>query len=199
MRVAIVGAGVVGMACAHALQDVADEVAVFDAGSICGGASAGNAGWITPTLATPLASPGIVTTGLRAALDPRGALVIRPSLDPSWLRWLWRFARFSRPEPFRQGVAALLELTTRTLEDLDRIRADGVDFYEGRAGLLAVARNRDGLHWFLPLFDELVRIGFPGAIEQLDGDGARELEPTLGSGVGAATTVRTMGALTTRR
>jgi D-amino-acid dehydrogenase len=184
MRVAVVGAGVVGMACAHALLDVADEVVVLDAGSVGGGASAGNAGWITPTLATPLASPGIVSTGVRSALDPKGALVIRPSLDPTWLRWLWRFARSSRPEPFRRGVAALLELTNRTLEDLDRIRADGVEFHEGRAGLLAVAHDREGLHWFLPLFDELVSLGFPGAIEHLDGAEARTLEPALGPAVG---------------
>lgn len=187
LRVAVVGAGVVGMACAHSLLDVADEVVVLDAGAVCGGASAGNAGWITPTLATPLAAPGIVTTGLRSALDPTGALVIRPSLDPTWLRWLWRFARSSRPEPFRRGVQALLELSIRTLEDLDRIRADGVEFHEGRAGLLAVARDRNGLHWFLPLFDELVALGFPGTIEHLDGPAARELEPALGSAVGVAT------------
>ena len=187
MRVGVVGAGVVGMACAHSLLDVADEVVVLDAGSVGGGASAGNAGWITPTLATPLASPGIVATGLRSAFDPRGALVIHPSLDPTWLRWLWRFARSSRREPYRRGVRALLELSNRTLEDLDRIRADGVEFYEGRAGLLAVAREREGLHWFLPLFDELVKLGFPGSIEHLDGPGARELEPALGPSVGVAT------------
>ena len=84
MRAAIVGGGVIGAACAFALLDVADEIVLLDAGAVGGGASAGNAGWITPSLAMPLASPGIVRTGLRSAFDPRGALVIRPTLDPTW-------------------------------------------------------------------------------------------------------------------
>src|SRR5437667_5339753 len=108
MRAAVVGGGVVGSACAFALLDVAASVEVLDAGEVGGGASAGNTGWVTPTLATPLAAPGVLTTGLRSALDPRGALVIRPSLDPAWIGWLWRFARSSRPAAYRRGVAALL-------------------------------------------------------------------------------------------
>ena len=66
------------MACAFALLDVADSVQVLEAGVTGGGASAGNTGWVVPSIATPLAAPGVLTTGLRSALDPRGALVIRP-------------------------------------------------------------------------------------------------------------------------
>src|SRR5947209_13437705 len=124
MRAAVVGGGVVGMACAFALLDVADSVEVLDAGAVGGGASAGNTGWVTPSIATPLAAPGVLTMGLRSALDPRGALVIRPSLDPAWIAWLWRFARDSRRAVDRRGVAGLLELTSRTLDALDR-RGEG--------------------------------------------------------------------------
>jgi len=107
MRAAVVGGGVIGLASAFALLDVADSVEVLDAGAIGGGASAGNTGWVTPSVSTPLAAPGVLTMGLRSALDPRGALVIRPSLDPAWIAWLWRFARSSRQAVYRRGVAAL--------------------------------------------------------------------------------------------
>jgi D-amino-acid dehydrogenase len=187
MRVAIVGGGVVGMACAFALLDVADELVVLDAGSVGGGASAGNTGWVSPSVSTPLAAPGVLTLGLRSALDPRGALVIRPSLDPAWIAWLLRFARSSRQAAYRRGVAALLELTSRTLDELDRMREAGVDFEEYRAGILVVARDKAGLHWFEKIFDELVPLGFPGDLEPLSGDEARRLEPALGSAVGCAT------------
>jgi D-amino-acid dehydrogenase len=125
--------------------------------------------------------------GLRSALDPRGALVIRPSLDPAWVAWLWRFARSSRRSVYRRGVAALLELTSRTLDELDRMQAAGVEFEEHRAGVLVVARDRAGLHWFEKVFDELVPLGFPGGLEHMDGDEARRLEPALGAAVGRAT------------
>jgi D-amino-acid dehydrogenase len=186
VRVAVVGGGVVGAACARALLPVADEVVLLDAGTFGGGASRGNAGWVTPSLAMPLASPGIVRTGLRSALDPHGALVIRPSLDPSWVRWLLRFARSSRPAVFERGVRALMEATTRSLAELDAIRSDGVEFEEHRAGLLAVARDARGLHWFDQTFAALRACGFTGALEPLDGAQARELEPALGDAIGRA-------------
>src|SRR5712691_3438576 len=180
MRVAIVGGGVIGMACAFALLDVADELVLLDASTVGGGASAGNTGWVTPSIATPLAAPGVLTLGLRSALDPRGALVIRPSLDPAWIAWLLRFARSSRLAAYRRGVAALLELTSRTLDELDRMREAGVEFEEYRSGILVVARNQAGLHWFEKVFDELVPLGFPGDLEQLSGDEARQLGPAVG-------------------
>jgi len=187
MRAVVVGGGVIGMASAFALLDVADSVAVLEAGVVGGGASAGNTGWVTPSVSTPLAAPGVLTMGLRSALDPRGALVIRPSLDPAWIAWLWRFARSSRQAVYRRGVAALLELTSRTLDELDRMHAAGVEFEEHRQGVLVVARDRKGLHWFEKLFDELVPLGFPGGLEHMTGEEARRLEPALGAAVGCAT------------
>jgi D-amino-acid dehydrogenase len=187
VKVIVIGGGVVGTACAHALLEVADEVELLDAGIVGGGASAGNAGWVTPSLATPLAAPGILATGLRSALDRQGALVIRPRLDTAWVSWLWRFARASRPAAYHRGVKALLDLTIRSLDELDAMRADGVAFEEHRSGLLAVSRTRDGLHWFETLFAELVPLGFPGTIDSMGGDEARALEPGVSDAVGWAT------------
>lgn len=175
------------MACAFALLDVADSVEVLEAGRVGGGASEGNTGWVCPSLSMPLAAPGVVTLGLRKALDPRGALVIRPSLDPSWVGWLWRFARSCRASVYQRGVAALLELSPRTLDELDRMRSSGVEFEEHRSGVLVVARDRAGLQWFVKAFDELVPLGFKGDLEHMDGVEARRREPSLGPAVGCAT------------
>ena len=117
--VIVIGGGVIGLACGYALTEAGCDVTVVEAGELAGGASRGNAGWVTPSLATPLAAPGILATGLRSALDPHGALVIRPSLDTGWLRWLWSFKRAARPEQFSAGVKALLGMTRHTLAELD--------------------------------------------------------------------------------
>lgn len=189
--VVVVGGGVVGLSVAYACLDAGHQVAVIEAGQCGRGASAGNTGWISPSLGTPLAAPGIVRTGIRSALDPEGALSIRPRLDLDWVRWLWRFTRSSSPEPFRHGVAALLEMTRRSLTGLDAMRESGVRFEQHAAGLLAVAKDDDGLHWFDLVFDELRALGFEGGLERLDGDAARDLEPALGPAVrvGTRTTI----------
>ena len=89
--VAVVGAGIVGLACAHEIAARGADVVVLDGTGVGAGASRGNTGWVVPSLSMPLASPGMLATGLRAALKPHGALVIRPSLETGWVRWLWHF------------------------------------------------------------------------------------------------------------
>ena len=186
MRVVIVGAGVVGLSCAFALSQDGHEIVVLDRGEPGADASSGNAGWVVPSLSTPLASPGIVRDGLRHAVDPRGALVIRPRLDPAWLLWLWRFARASRRPTFERGIEALLRLSRITLDELDRMGDAGVRFEQHAAGLLAVARDPSALHWFDDVFAELGKLGFEGGHRRLGPAEAREVEPALSESVGAA-------------
>ncbi len=186
MRVAVVGGGVVGLACAFSLVRDGHDVTVLERDRPAAGASEGNAGWVTPALSTPLAAPGMLRQGLRHAFDPRGALVIRPRLDPTLVRWLVGFARASSAARFAAGVEALHILSSATFAALDRMAAAGVGFEEHRAGLLAVARDRAGLHWFDDTVHELRRIGFAGRLTHLSGEEARALEPALSDTVGAA-------------
>ena len=184
--VAVLGGGVVGLACAHAIEGRGIPVRVLEAGIVGGGASQGNTGWVVPSLSMPLAAPGMLATGLRSALDPHGALVIRPTLDASWLRWLWQFRRSCSRERFRAGVLALVALNRTTLAQFDAYEREGVEFESHSTGMLIVARSEGGLRWFGDLFAELVRAGFEGTMAELDQRRARELEPALGDAVGAA-------------
>ncbi|MFC9839572.1 NAD(P)/FAD-dependent oxidoreductase [Rhodococcus sp. NPDC127530] len=186
MTVAVIGGGVVGMTTAWSLRRRGEDVTVIERGSLGQSASGVNAGWITPSLSTPLASPGVVGLGLKHAFDPNGALSIRPRLDTDWIRWLSKFARASRPSAYERGVRALLQLNSHTLELFDELRDDGVDFEMHSAGLLALARSSDGLKWFTQLFDQLLPMGFPGGVEYLSGDEARRRDAAVGPGVQVA-------------
>ncbi len=187
MKVAIVGGGVIGLCCAFALVESGAEVVVLERNELGSGASAGNTGWVSPSLSTPLASPGVVGMGLRSALDRDGALIIRPGLDVEWLRWLWRFRRAATRDRYEAGIKALYDLNRQTMEQLDHYRAVGVDFEMHETGILAVAFDRKGLGWFEPLFEELRGLGYEGTLEPMDGDQARSVEPALGPAVGWAT------------
>jgi D-amino-acid dehydrogenase len=191
VSVLVVGGGVVGLNVAWALHRRNVEVTVLDAGTVgracTDGASGVNGGWITPTLSTPLAGPGVLTEGLRHAAARDSALVIRPTLDGSWLRWLWQFRRASRPATYRRGVAALLRLNQHGADPFDALIDElaaaqhPVDLH--RTGLLALALRDGGLAWFDRLFAELGPLGFHGKIEHLDGVEARRRDPAVGAAV----------------
>ena len=86
--VLIIGAGVVGVACALELAKRGVSVTVVERDRIGHGCSFGNAGWLTPSQATPLANPSMLFKSFRWMLDPESPLYIQPRLDAGYLRWL---------------------------------------------------------------------------------------------------------------
>ena len=80
--VVVVGGGAVGLAIAEALTSRGADAIVVERGRCGGGASAGNAGWITPSLAIPVPGPGVIAESLKWLVDPSGPLWIRPSISP---------------------------------------------------------------------------------------------------------------------
>jgi D-amino-acid dehydrogenase len=180
MRVAVVGAGVVGLACAWELRRAGADVLVLERGSVGAGTSQGNTGWVCPSFTYPLPAPGMVREGLRQLVTRGEAFVLRPSLDPSYVRWLWRFRRSCSQERFDAGVRALLALNERTLELFDAYRAAGVEFEMHAAGMVVAARTTEGLDLYRAIFRRLHELGYRGgAIEELDGAALAALEPAL--------------------
>lgn len=68
-------------------------VTVFDETGPGAGASWGNAGWITPTLSTPLPEPSMLAHGLRAMMSSTSPLYVPLTVDPGLWRFLLRLAR----------------------------------------------------------------------------------------------------------
>lgn len=183
MTTAIIGGGVVGLNTAWSLSQRGEDVIVLEGGVVGDSASGLNAGWVTPSLSTPLASPGIVTTGLKQMFDKDGALIIKPRPDTAWIKWLWNFSQAARPAAYERGVKALLHLNEHTLELFDQLHDDGVEFEMKKAGILALALNKGGLGWFRQLFDQLTPMGYKGTIEYLSPQAARELDPAVGPNI----------------
>ena len=80
-RVAVVGAGMVGLSTAWFLQEHGVEVTVLDRDGVAAGSSWGNAGWLTPGIATPLPEPAVLKYGLRAVLSPSSPVSTSNSID----------------------------------------------------------------------------------------------------------------------
>ena len=177
---AVVGAGVVGLACAWELQRAGASVVVLERGAVGGGVSRGNTGWVCPSFTYPLPAPGMVREGLRQLVTGGEAFVLRPSLDPAFVRWLWSFRKSCSQARFDAGVRALLALNERTLELFDAYRDAGVSFEMHSAGMVVAARTRDGLDLYRAIFRRLRELGYRGGtIDELDGAALASLEPAL--------------------
>jgi D-amino-acid dehydrogenase len=177
--VAVIGGGIVGLCCAYELDRAGAEAIVLERGAAGSGASRGNTGWVCPSFSYPLPGPGIIREGLRGMLRGGGPLAIRPTLDPTFVRWLLGFRRSAARDRWEKGVTALIALNRRTLELFDAYAAAGIEFEMHRSGLLLVATTEAGLASYAALFDELRRLGFEGESRALNSAEAKEREPAL--------------------
>jgi len=116
--VLVVGAGVIGLACALRLAREGVKVVVADRGDPGRGTSFGNAGHIATEQVFPLASPEVVRGVLGYLLDRDGPLRIRPAYALAILPWLARFAWAARRGAFERGTAALMSLQRTARRDL---------------------------------------------------------------------------------
>jgi D-amino-acid dehydrogenase len=108
-----------------------------------------------------------------------GPLAIRPTLDPTFLRWLLAFRRSATRGRWEQGVRALIALNARTLELFDSYTSAGVQFEMHRSGLVLVASTPAGLASYTAIFRDLRSLGFGGDSVELSPGEAKALEPAL--------------------
>ncbi len=176
--VAIVGGGVIGIACALELARRGADVRVLERGRLGHGCSFGNAGWLTASLALPLAAPGQTFKALSWLLDRESPFYIRPRFDPALAVWLLRFLANSRKAPFERGAQALIELSRLSVdfwEELARRTPESFGF--DRSGLLAIYENDGGLAAGRKRAELTERFGIP--YERWSAEQVRDREPAI--------------------
>ena len=110
VEIAVIGAGVVGLAIAEALVAEGHEVVLIDPDPPGSGASYGNAGTIADYAVLPVGTPQVLW-GLPGLLFNRNSpLAIRPGSLPALVPWLARFVRQSLPAASARNAAAIAHL-----------------------------------------------------------------------------------------
>ena len=137
IEVAIIGGGVIGLACAFALAEAGHEVVIFDPAP-GRGASYGNAGGITPGWVAPTATPATLRALPRMLTDPLSPLVIRPSYLPRLTLWLLHFALSARPHR--------VEAISRTLASVAMPSVGAWQEFAARAGVSHLMRQHGLLY-----------------------------------------------------
>ncbi len=186
-RVAVVGAGMVGLATAWFLQERGVEVVVLDREGVAAGSSWGNAGWLTPGIATPLPEPAVLKYGLRAVLSPSSPVYVPPSADPRFLKFVTGFTRHSTMKAWKKAMGSLVPVNDLSLESFDLLKAGGVqaDTHEAKS-FLASFRTAQERTTLLEEIEHIHAAGQHIEFEALDGDQARAIEPSLSDEIGAA-------------
>ncbi|MGE0718092.1 MAG: NAD(P)/FAD-dependent oxidoreductase [Alphaproteobacteria bacterium] len=174
----VVGAGIVGVATAVALQRKGFAVTLVDHSEPGKGTSFGNAGILSNTTAMPLATPGILKEVPKMLFDPLGPLTIRWSYLPKIAPWLLQFVRNARPERVQELSKAIVALSKPTLEawtDLAR-HAGAMDLIE-RKGWVGVYTGADAAK--KAQYDIDVRRKHGIVAEALSADEVRQLVPGI--------------------
>ena len=178
MRVAVIGAGVVGLACAATLTQRGHQVRWIDPDPPGRGCSGGNAGLFSLSSFVPLALPGAWAKAPGWLTDPQGPLTIRPAYLSRVLPWLWQLHRSSRLDRVVASADAMHTLLAPTWDAwLPLAQWAGASALIRRDGWAAAYRSKmaldgDALGWRLRT-ERGIRI------DTLTGRSVREFDPNL--------------------
>ena len=190
-HVAVVGAGMVGLATAWFLQERGAQVTVLDRAGVAAGSSWGNAGWLTPGIATPLPEPAVLQYGLKAVFSPSSPVYVPPNAHPRFLRFVLGFVRHSTSRAWRRAMAQLVGINAMALESFDVLADGGVvaPTHEARS-FTAAYRTEAERETLLEEIEQIRAVGQPMDFDALSGDEARAIEPALSEAIGAAVVLK---------
>ncbi len=181
MRVAVIGAGIVGVTTAFELSADGHQVTVFDrCAAVASEASFANAGVVAPGYVTPWAGPGMQWKVMRYLFSRHAPVRLQGLGAIGQLPWIWRWWRACRPAVYAANRAAMLRLARASFDRLQELTRTLRLDYEQRSGYMVLLRGDRELaqaRGGLKLLAE-AGVGF----ELLDAERARLVEPALHAG-----------------
>ncbi|MDT7835464.1 D-amino acid dehydrogenase [Aquabacterium sp. OR-4] len=178
MRVAVIGAGIVGVTTAFELSSDGHAVTVFERrGSVAEETSFANAGVVAPGYVTPWAAPGMPAKVLRHLLGSHAPVRLGRPWASGQLGWMWRWWRACSAPVWQANRARMHRLARYSQAHLASLGEQlRIDYEQSRGYLVLLRTPRDlaGNRGSLKLLAELgVRFHL------VDGARARAIEPGL--------------------
>jgi D-amino-acid dehydrogenase len=178
MKIAIVGAGIIGVTTAWELTADGHEVTVFERrGAAAEESSFANAGVVAPGYVTPWAAPGMPMKVARYLFSSHAPVRIGLPLSGDELAWMWKWWRACKLETYLANRARVQRLAFYSRERLHQLTASLNLEYDGSAGYMVLLRSEKDSAMVQPGLQLLREAGV--AFQQIDAVQARTVEPAL--------------------
>ena len=178
VRVAVIGAGIIGVTTAYELARDGHAVTVFERrSSVAEETSFANAGVVAPGYVTPWAAPGMPAKVLRHLLSRHAPVRLTLPMAPGQLRWIWRWWRACRAPVFAANRERLYRLARYSQQLLRTLTHDLQLQHERADGYLVLLRSANDLAAARGSLKLLAELGIN--FHLLDGAKARMVERGL--------------------
>ena len=142
MKIAIVGAGIIGVTTAYELATDGHEVTVFERhGAAAEETSFANAGVVAPGYVTPWAAPGMPGKVLGHLLRRHAPVKVGLPLTAGELGWMWKWWRACKLEVYTANRARMQRLAFYSRQRLHQITADLKLDYDRSDGYMVLLRT----------------------------------------------------------
>ncbi len=147
MRIAVLGAGIVGMATAWWLNRDGHDVEVIDRAAGPGlGTSFANGAQLSYSYVAPMAGPSVIGNLPKWLLKADSPIRFIPAADPAQWKWIMGFLAACRADVAQAGTAKLLALSFHSRDMLRQIMAETpVAFDHAPNGKLVVQSSTTGM------------------------------------------------------
>lgn len=176
-RIVVIGAGIVGINCALALQMQGYKVTLLDKEGIGEGCSKGNAGHFATEQVFPLAEPSLLVQLPKMLLDPLGPVALSPKHFIKAVPWFLQFFNNMRTVKRSKNSKALKALNKQAIEYYKPLlKAAGAQHLLVSNGSLLVFENTNHED-VVAMHKHYLQAGI--AVELLDKAQTLALEPNL--------------------
>jgi D-amino-acid dehydrogenase len=181
VNVIVLGGGVVGIATAYYLAEDGHQVTVIDRnGQAASETSFGNAGLVSPGDSYAWASPDALRMFIKSLYRRDLGISMRPSLDPAFLAWTWKFLLQCTPARARVNTLRKLRIALYSRDCINALEArTGIDYQSQKNGILYFYRSQASLDHGAAHMRLLAEHGLK--IEVVDRQRLVEIEPALGT------------------
>lgn len=178
MRIAIVGAGIIGVTTAYELAADGHEVTVFERrGAAALETSFANAGVVAPGYVTPWASPGMPGKVMRYLFSRHAPVRVAWPLSLAELRWMWAWRKACAPATYAANRSRMQRLAFYSRGRLHALTEQLQLEYDRSPGYMVLLRSEKDRKLVQPGLQVLREAGVK--FREISAEEARAVEPAL--------------------